>query len=164
MLGSPGTCWRDSEGRLCPKNPLLTRKNHWIGAKALVKFIKPKKEGSRERPKSTADDPPWPLESPDPASPAASQPLRAQPEPPEATPSGSNCAEERDTRNGPAGKGRRGWPGRRRGGKGRSQVSPWAEQKQRDGVWRVCTRVSEPEEGVLHTHARARLPPQVRSH
>ncbi|XP_024424019.3 protein Daple isoform X1 [Desmodus rotundus] len=86
-------------------DPAPKKKNHWIGAKALVKFIKPKKEGSRERPKSTADDPPWPLESSDPASPAASQPLRSQPEPPEATPSGSNCVEERDTRNGPVGKG-----------------------------------------------------------
>ncbi|XP_036986112.2 protein Daple [Artibeus jamaicensis] len=86
-------------------DPAPKKKNHWIGAKALVKFIKPKKEGSRERPKSTADDPPWPLECSDPASPAASQPLRSQPEPPEAAPSSSNGVEERDTRNGPAGKG-----------------------------------------------------------
>ncbi|KAF6129211.1 coiled-coil domain containing 88C [Phyllostomus discolor] len=87
-------------------DPAPKKKNHWIGAKALVKFIKPKKEGSRERPKSTADDPPWPLEASDPASPAAaSQPLRSQPEPSEAAPSGSNCVEERDPRNGPAGKG-----------------------------------------------------------
>ncbi|XP_054423122.1 protein Daple [Pteronotus mesoamericanus] len=86
-------------------DPAPKKKNHWIGAKALVKFIKPKKESSRERPKSTTDDPPWPLESLDPASPAAPQPVRSQPEAPETTPSGSNCVEERDTRNGPVGKG-----------------------------------------------------------
>lgn len=91
-----------------PKNLLPTRKNHWIGAKALVKLIKPKKEGSRERLKSTTDSPPWQLESPDPASPSAAQLLRSQPESPETTPSASNCVEERDAHNGPTGKGRRG--------------------------------------------------------
>ncbi|XP_032964255.1 protein Daple isoform X2 [Rhinolophus ferrumequinum] len=86
-------------------DPAPKKKNHWIGAKALVKLIKPKKEGSRERLKSTTDSPPWQLESPDPASPSAAQPLRSQPEPPETTPSGSNCVEERDAHNGPTGKG-----------------------------------------------------------
>ena len=142
----PGTCRRGSEHRLCPKNTLLSRKNHWIGAKALVKFIKPKKEGSRERPKSTADDPPWPLESSDPASPAASQPLRSQPEPPEATPSGSNCVEERDTRNGPVGKGRRGWPGLRWGGKGRVSGLPHGQGRTSEtvcGCAHVCVGARE---------------------
>ncbi|KAB0399368.1 hypothetical protein E2I00_017530, partial [Balaenoptera physalus] len=86
-------------------DPAPKKKNHWIGAKALVKLIKPKKEGSRERLKSTTDSPPRQLESPDPASPSASQPLRSQPENPEATPLGSSCAEERDIHNGTLGKG-----------------------------------------------------------
>ncbi|KAM9202268.1 protein Daple isoform 2-T2 [Dugong dugon] len=86
-------------------DPAPKKKNHWIGAKALVKFIKPKKEGSRERSKSTTDSPSWQLESSDPTSPPASQPLRSQPEIPETVPSGSNCAEERDSHNGPVGKG-----------------------------------------------------------
>ncbi|XP_059038471.1 protein Daple isoform X3 [Mustela lutreola] len=85
-------------------DPAPKKKNHWIGAKALVKLIKPKKEGSRERLKSTPESPPWQVESPDPASPSP-QALRLQPENPEATPSGSNGTEERDTLNGPMGKG-----------------------------------------------------------
>ncbi|XP_059229495.1 protein Daple isoform X3 [Mustela nigripes] len=85
-------------------DPAPKKKNHWIGAKALVKLIKPKKEGSRERLKSTPESPPWQVESPDPASPSP-QALRLQPENPEATPSGSNGTEERDTLNGPVGKG-----------------------------------------------------------
>nr|XP_021531384.1 protein Daple [Aotus nancymaae] len=85
--------------------PAPKKKNHWIGAKALVKLIKPKKEGSRERLKSTVDSPPWQLESSDPTVPAASQPLRAQPENPDTPPAlGSNCAEERDAHNGSSGK------------------------------------------------------------
>ncbi|XP_032734533.1 protein Daple isoform X2 [Lontra canadensis] len=85
-------------------DPAPKKKNHWIGAKALVKLIKPKKEGSRERLKSTAESPPWQVESPDPASPSP-QALRLQPENPEATPPGSNSTEERDPLNGPVGKG-----------------------------------------------------------
>ncbi|XP_055217192.2 protein Daple isoform X5 [Gorilla gorilla gorilla] len=85
-------------------DPPPKKKNHWIGAKALVKLIKPKKEGSRERLKSTVDSPPWQLESSDPASPAASQPLRSQAENPDTPPLGSSCAEERDAHNGSAGK------------------------------------------------------------
>ncbi|XP_032734534.1 protein Daple isoform X3 [Lontra canadensis] len=84
-------------------DPAPKKKNHWIGAKALVKLIKPKKEGSRERLKSTAESPPWQVESPDPASPSP-QALRLQPENPEATPPGSNSTEERDPLNGPVGK------------------------------------------------------------
>ncbi|XP_033274727.1 protein Daple isoform X8 [Orcinus orca] len=85
-------------------DPAPKKKNHWIGAKALVKLIKPKKEGSRERLKSTTDSPPRQLESPDPTSPSTSQPLRSQPENPEATPLGSSCAEERDIHKGTLGK------------------------------------------------------------
>ncbi|XP_062946735.1 protein Daple isoform X2 [Cynocephalus volans] len=86
-------------------DPAPKKKNHWIGAKALVKLIKPKKEGSRERLKSAVDTPPWQPESSDPSSPSASQPLRSQPENPDTPMLGSNCAEEHDTHNGPVGKG-----------------------------------------------------------
>nr|XP_036847572.1 protein Daple isoform X3 [Manis javanica] len=85
-------------------DPAPKKKNHWIGAKALVKLIKPKKEGSRDRLKSSTDSPPWQLESPDLGSPSA-QPLRSQSENPETTPSGSNCAVEHDAHTGPVGKG-----------------------------------------------------------
>ncbi|KAK9409494.1 protein Daple [Crotalus adamanteus] len=44
-------------------DPTPKKKNHWIGAKALVKFIKPKKEPTRERVKSSADSSPSQLES-----------------------------------------------------------------------------------------------------
>ncbi|KAM4852956.1 protein Daple [Thomomys bottae] len=84
-------------------DPAPKKKNHWIGARALVKLIKPKKEGSRERLKSTTDSPPWQLESSDPASPLASQALRSQPENPDSPAAG--CAEELDAHNGPVGKG-----------------------------------------------------------
>lgn len=150
--GHPVTCWRGSEGWSCPKNLLLTRKNHWIGAKALVKLIKPKKEGSRERPKSTTESPPWPPESPDPASPSASQPLRSQPEAPETTLSNSNGVDERDALNGPVGKGRRGSPGCRQDVKGVIRGLSGTGWKERDGV-RVCL------EGVCCTHTH--LPPHV---
>ncbi|XP_048217882.1 protein Daple [Perognathus longimembris pacificus] len=86
-------------------DPAPKKKNHWIGARALVKLIKPKKEGSRERLKSAADSLPWQLESSDPASPSASQPLRSQPENPDSPAAGSSCVEERDAHNGPVGKG-----------------------------------------------------------
>uniref|UniRef100_A0A8C5K932 Coiled-coil domain containing 88C n=1 Tax=Jaculus jaculus TaxID=51337 RepID=A0A8C5K932_JACJA len=86
-------------------DPAPKKKNHWIGAKALVKLIKPKKEGSRERLKSTTDSPPWQLESLDPSSPSASQALRSQLENPDAPPTASSYAEERDAYNGPLGKG-----------------------------------------------------------
>ncbi|XP_069884653.1 protein Daple-like isoform X1 [Dipodomys merriami] len=85
-------------------DPAPKKKNHWIGARALVKLIKPKKEGSRERLKSIADSPPWQLESADPASPSASQSLRSQPENSDSPSAVSNC-EERDAHNGPVGKG-----------------------------------------------------------
>ncbi|XP_051833353.1 protein Daple [Antechinus flavipes] len=86
-------------------DPAPKKKNHWIGAKALVKLIKPKKEGSRERAKSTAESPPWQLDSTDPASPSASQHLRLQQETPDnIAAAGSNSQEERDAHNGSGGK------------------------------------------------------------
>ncbi|XP_028914715.1 protein Daple isoform X2 [Ornithorhynchus anatinus] len=86
-------------------DPAPKKKNHWIGAKALVKFIKPKKEGARERLKSTAESPPCQLESTDAASPSASQLLRLQPENPDNILSGPDCPEERENHNGPMVKG-----------------------------------------------------------
>ncbi|KAL1790173.1 Daple isoform X1 [Sigmodon hispidus] len=88
-------------------DPAPKKKNHWIGARALVKLIKPKKEGSRERLKSTTDNHPWQPESSDPASPSASQNLRSQTENSDNPPTSLNCAEERDAHNGPVGKGPR---------------------------------------------------------
>ncbi|KAM6200910.1 protein Daple isoform 2-T2 [Rhynchocyon petersi] len=86
-------------------DPAPKKKNHWIGARALVKLIKPKKESSRERLKSSADSPTW-LDTPEPASPpAATQPLRPQSETPETLPPGTSCAEEHEALNGPEGKG-----------------------------------------------------------
>ncbi|XP_016834849.1 protein Daple isoform X1 [Cricetulus griseus] len=86
-------------------DPAPKKKNHWIGAKALVKFMKPKKEGSRERLKAATDSPTWQPEPWDPASPSASQTVRSQPENSDNPTSISNCAEERGTHNGPVGKG-----------------------------------------------------------
>ncbi|XP_043777682.1 protein Daple isoform X4 [Cervus elaphus] len=110
-------------------DPAPKKKNHWIGAKALVKLIKPKKEGSRERLKSTTDSPPRQLESPDPTLPSASQPLRSQPENPESTPSGSSCPEERDAHNGPLGKGR---SADLAGGATQRKKSPFLRSKSKD--------------------------------
>ncbi|XP_076979463.1 protein Daple isoform X2 [Tamandua tetradactyla] len=84
-------------------DPAPKKKNHWIGARALVKLIKPKKEGSRERLKSSTDSPAWHPGSEDPALP--SQSLRSQPDSPEATPLASNGVEVRDAHNGSVGKG-----------------------------------------------------------
>uniref|UniRef100_A0A5F9DF08 Coiled-coil domain containing 88C n=1 Tax=Oryctolagus cuniculus TaxID=9986 RepID=A0A5F9DF08_RABIT len=100
-------------------------KNHWIGARALVKLIKPKKEGSRERPRTSTDSPPWQLEEP--ASPPAPQPLRSQPENPATPPLDVNGMEEHDPHGASREKGRRGSPSRGRG---------------------VHTRVSERQRGV----------------
>ncbi|XP_051682089.2 protein Daple isoform X3 [Oryctolagus cuniculus] len=75
-------------------DPAPKKKSHWIGARALVKLIKPKKEGSRERPRTSTDSPPWQLEEP--ASPPAPQPLRSQPENPATPPLDVNGMEEHD--------------------------------------------------------------------
>uniref|UniRef100_G1Q3B2 Coiled-coil domain containing 88B n=1 Tax=Myotis lucifugus TaxID=59463 RepID=G1Q3B2_MYOLU len=82
-------------------DPAPKKKKHWIGAKALVKLIKLKKGGSRERRKSTSERPSWPLGSSDQASPSTSQPLQSQLEPLQATPCCSKGSEEQDTRRGP---------------------------------------------------------------
>ncbi|XP_006879179.1 PREDICTED: protein Daple [Elephantulus edwardii] len=85
-------------------DPAPKKKNHWIGAKALVKLIKPKKENSRERLKSTTDSPSWQLDPPEPASPPPTQPLRSQPETPETLPLVTSGVDEREV-NGTVGKG-----------------------------------------------------------
>ncbi|XP_015270151.1 PREDICTED: protein Daple [Gekko japonicus] len=86
-------------------DPAPKKKNHWIGAKALVKFIKPKKEVTRERLKSSAESPPpWHLESAETAgSPPPSQWPKQQ-ETLDSTSIGSNSAEGREQNNGSAGK------------------------------------------------------------
>ncbi|XP_059516762.1 protein Daple-like [Myotis daubentonii] len=86
-------------------DPAPKKKKHWIGAKFLLKLIKLKKGGSRERRKSTPERPPCLLGSSDQASPSTSQPLQSQLEPLEATPCCSKGTEEQDTCRGPRGKG-----------------------------------------------------------
>ncbi|XP_014387799.1 PREDICTED: protein Daple-like [Myotis brandtii] len=67
-------------------DPAPKKKKHGIGAKFLLKLIKLKKGGSRERRKSTSERPSWPLGSSDQASPSTSQTLQSQLEPLQATP------------------------------------------------------------------------------
>lgn len=85
------------------------RKNHWIGARALVKLIKPKKE-TRERLKPAAESTPWHSESPETVnSPSASQKLKHQQETQDNTSQGSNSMEERENPGGSSNKGKE-WP------------------------------------------------------
>lgn len=73
----------------------------------MVKFIKPKKEVTRERLKSSAENPPWHSES---AETAGSPPPSQQPKQQESldnTTISSNSAEGREQNNGSAVKGRR---------------------------------------------------------
>ncbi|XP_035183295.1 protein Daple isoform X2 [Oxyura jamaicensis] len=78
-------------------DPAPKKKNHWIGARALVKLIKPKKETTRERLKAAAESPPWHSESPETVnSPTASQRLKHQQESQDNTSQGSNSMEERE--------------------------------------------------------------------
>ncbi|XP_072284416.1 protein Daple [Pyxicephalus adspersus] len=76
-------------------DPAPKKKSHWSGARALVKLIKPRKESSRERPKSSVDagsHVPENLECA--ASPSCSRPLRVQIE---SLDHASPGPEERDT-------------------------------------------------------------------
>ncbi|RLW10005.1 hypothetical protein DV515_00002031 [Chloebia gouldiae] len=60
-------------------DPAPKKKNPWIGARALVKLIKPKKETPRERVKPAAESSTWHSESPEMVnSPSASQKLKHQ--------------------------------------------------------------------------------------
>ncbi|XP_058843506.1 protein Daple-like isoform X2 [Acipenser ruthenus] len=56
-------------------DPAPKKKNNWVGAKALVKLIKPKKDGSRERPKSTPESLAQPSDYPDGLPPLPPPPL-----------------------------------------------------------------------------------------
>ncbi|XP_041269289.1 protein Daple isoform X2 [Onychostruthus taczanowskii] len=79
-------------------DPAPKKKNPWIGARALVKFIKPKKETPRERLKPAAESSPWHSESPEMVnSPSASQKLKDQHEAQDNTSQGSNPVEERES-------------------------------------------------------------------
>ncbi|KFP32643.1 Protein Daple, partial [Colius striatus] len=78
-------------------DPTPKKKNHWIGARALVKLIKPKKDTTRERLKPAAESPPWHPETPETvSSPSASQKLKHQQEAQDNTSQGSNSMEERE--------------------------------------------------------------------
>ncbi|XP_049684406.1 protein Daple isoform X3 [Accipiter gentilis] len=85
-------------------DPTPKKKNHWIGARALVKLIKPKKE-TRERLKPAAESTPWHSESPETVnSPSASQKLKHQQETQDNTSQGSNSMEERENPGGSSNK------------------------------------------------------------
>ncbi|XP_027741118.1 protein Daple isoform X4 [Empidonax traillii] len=86
-------------------DPAPKKKNHWIGARALVKLIKPKKETARERLKPAAESPTWHSESPEMVnSPSASQKLKHQHESQDNTSQGSNPMEERENPGGSSNK------------------------------------------------------------
>ncbi|XP_053923578.1 protein Daple [Cuculus canorus] len=86
-------------------DPTPKKKNHWIGARALVKLIKPKKETTRERLKPAAESPPWHSESPEMVnSPSASQKLKHQQETQDNNSQGSNSMEERENPGGSSNK------------------------------------------------------------
>ncbi|XP_052638951.1 protein Daple isoform X4 [Harpia harpyja] len=85
-------------------DPTPKKKNHWIGARALVKLIKPKKE-TRERLKPAAESTPWHSESAETVnSPSASQKLKHQQETQDNTSQGSNSMEERENPGGSSNK------------------------------------------------------------
>ncbi|XP_068874194.1 protein Daple isoform X5 [Aphelocoma coerulescens] len=86
-------------------DPAPKKKNPWIGARALVKLIKPKKETPRERLKPAAESPTWHSESPEMVnSPSASQKLKYQHEAQDNTSQGSNPVEERENPGGSSNK------------------------------------------------------------
>ncbi|KAM9146935.1 protein Daple isoform 1-T1 [Pangshura tecta] len=86
-------------------DPAPKKKNHWIGARALVKLIKPKKEATKERLISSVESPPWHSESTETASsPSASQIFKHQQESLDNTSMGSNSMEEKVSHNGASNK------------------------------------------------------------
>ncbi|XP_030414775.1 protein Daple isoform X1 [Gopherus evgoodei] len=86
-------------------DPAPKKKNHWIGARALVKLIKPKKEATKERLISSVESPPWHSESTETASsPSASQIFKHQQESLDNTSLGSNSMEEKVSHNGASNK------------------------------------------------------------
>ncbi|XP_008939583.1 PREDICTED: daple-like protein, partial [Merops nubicus] len=86
-------------------DPSPKKKNHWIGARALVKLIKPKKETTRERLKPAAESPLHHSESPETInSPSASQKHKHQ-ESQDSASQQSNSMEERESPSGSSNKG-----------------------------------------------------------
>ncbi|CAM4689797.1 protein Daple isoform X3 [Lepidochelys kempii] len=86
-------------------DPAPKKKNHWIGARALVKLIKPKKEATRERLISSVESPQWHSDSTETASsPSASQIFKHQQESLDNTSLGSNSMEEKVSHNGASNK------------------------------------------------------------
>ncbi|XP_066463651.1 protein Daple isoform X2 [Eleutherodactylus coqui] len=72
-------------------DPAPKKKNHWSGARALAKLIKPRKESSRERPKSVGDVANQTVENLETAaSPSCTRPLRLQHE------NTDNCSQASD--------------------------------------------------------------------
>uniref|UniRef100_A0A8B9IZA9 Calponin-homology (CH) domain-containing protein n=1 Tax=Amazona collaria TaxID=241587 RepID=A0A8B9IZA9_9PSIT len=95
-------------------DPTPKKKNHWIGARALVKLIKPKKETTRERLKTAAESPQSHSESAETVnSPSATQKLKHQQESQDNNSQGSNSLEERENPGGSSNKGKEcsGWKG-----------------------------------------------------
>nr|XP_014341817.1 PREDICTED: protein Daple [Latimeria chalumnae] len=81
-------------------DPAPKKKNHWVGAKALVKLMKPKKEGSRERLKSATEgqlQQSEPTEQAAASAPSSPLPLQPQRESFEFSLQGSNSTEENHT-------------------------------------------------------------------
>nr|XP_013796123.1 PREDICTED: protein Daple [Apteryx mantelli mantelli] len=86
-------------------DPTPKKKNHWIGARALVKLIKPKKETTREQLKPSVESSAWHSESPETvASPSVSQKLKHQQDSQDNTSQGSNTMEERENPGGSSNK------------------------------------------------------------
>ncbi|XP_032918835.1 protein Daple isoform X1 [Catharus ustulatus] len=86
-------------------DPAPKKRNPWIGARALVKLIKPKRETPRERLKPAAESSTWRSESPEMInSPSASQKLKHQHEAQDSTSQGSNPGEERENPGGSSNK------------------------------------------------------------
>ncbi|KAM9555648.1 protein Daple isoform 1-T1 [Guaruba guarouba] len=86
-------------------DPTPKKKNPWIGARALVKLIKPKKETMRERLKTAAESPQSHSESAETVnSPSAAQKLKHQQETQDNNSQGSNSLEERENPGGSSNK------------------------------------------------------------
>ncbi|XP_026534975.1 protein Daple isoform X2 [Notechis scutatus] len=86
-------------------DPTPKKKNHWIGAKALAKFMKPKKEPTRERVKSSADSSPSLLESMETAGSQSPSQLPKQQKSLETTSKEFSFVEDKEHKAGPMAKG-----------------------------------------------------------
>ncbi|XP_063146305.1 protein Daple isoform X1 [Candoia aspera] len=86
-------------------DPAPKKKNHWIAARALVKFIKPKKESTRERLKSSADGSVPQLESMEATGSQSPSQLPKQQKSLENTSTESSSMEDKEHKNGPMARG-----------------------------------------------------------